>query len=198
MARTFNQLKKEKSLEELNRFAEEVTERYATSKISYSQRKVAQDNNLTPQGLRNLMDYAIKTAKVSLKIAYKVHTKATANQQRKHQEAGKTSKEHHESLMRERAKYIALSYSRFDINKIATDIANHPEESIQDFTKKYNIESDRVTKNILQRAIIEDVIPDGIMEKIIERSLKTNSSKYAELYFEALREEREKRKKQAL
>lgn len=88
MARTANQVKKEKTLEEYNRFAKEVTERVAKSEDACTQKDIARDNNLTPKGLRDLMDYAIITAQVSLETAILVKNKAIRNQQKKAFEAG--------------------------------------------------------------------------------------------------------------
>ena len=70
--RTFKQLQKEKSLEELNSFSKQVTEAYALSINEYSQTNAAIDNHLTKKGLRDLMDYAIVIAVVRRDIATKV------------------------------------------------------------------------------------------------------------------------------
>lgn len=103
--RTFKQLEKEKTLEELNRFAREVTQQYATSGLKYSQTNAAKDNRLTPKGFRDLMDYAIVTAQVSLRTAILVQNKAIQNQQRKAREAGGSSIEHHKDLIKQREEY---------------------------------------------------------------------------------------------
>lgn len=188
--RTFKQLQKEKDLQELNTFARKVTEAYATSEREYSQRNVAQDNNLTQKALRDLMDYAIITDLVSIEIAEKVLKKSIENQQRKSQEAGGSSISHHKELMKKRVNFIAYFYLPVEIERIASDVANNPRYSIDHFKEKYNIESGKVMKLILQRAIVENISSDRDVEKIIKRSLKVNATESAKQYFEYLRNER--------
>lgn len=195
-ARTFNQLKKQKTFEEFNEFSKEITELYATTPIEYSQNNVAKDNNLTVKTVRKVMDYAIETAQVTLDIVTLVLNKLIQNQQRKAQEAGGSSINHHKELMRVRVEYLAGSYLNQEVNKIATDIASNFAYSIHQFTKKYNIESERVTKRILERAIVENIVSDEVMEKLIERSLKENKNERVKQYFEYLKKEREKNKKE--
>lgn len=192
--RTFKQLQKEKNLQELNEFARKVTERYATSEKEYSQKNVAEDNNLTQKGLRELMDYAIITANVTIEVSNKVLEKSIKNQQRKEKEAGGSSISHHKKLMRKRAEFIVYSYLPSEIKKIAADVANNPMYSIQYFKIKYKIESEKVMKLILQRAIAENISSDDEMERIIQRSLKVNATESAKQYFEYLRNERTKNK----
>ena len=192
--RTFKQLQKEKNLQELNEFARKVTQRYATSEKEYSQKNVAEDNNLTQKGLRELMDYAIITANVNIEVSNKVLEKSIKNQQRKEKEAGGSSISHHKKLMRKRAEFIVYSYLPSEIKKIAADVANNPMYSIQYFKIKYKIESEKVMKLILQRAIAENISSDDEMERIIQRSLKVNATESAKQYFEYLRNERTKNK----
>lgn len=188
--RTFKQLQKEKSFQELNEFAKNVTQKYATSQKEYSQSNVAEDNNLTLKGLRELMDYAIINSLVSIEIADKVLKKSIQNQQRKNEEAGGSSISHHKKLIKKRAELIVYSYLPSEIRKIATDFANNPMYSIQHFKIKYKIESEKVMKLILQRAIVENISSDDEMERIIQRSLKANQTESAKQYFEYLRNER--------
>ena len=193
--RTFKQVQKEKTFDDLNRFAKAVTEAYAKSDIAYSQTNAAQDNHLTKKGLRDLMDYAIVTALVSREICDKVLEKAISNQRQKAQEAGGTSIRHHKDLMRKREDYLLGTYTRTGIARLTKEIADNPFCSIHYFTQKYNIESDRLTKKILERAIVENIVSDEVMEKIIERSLKGIEIKRvqnkAKQYFEALKKQRE-------
>ena len=189
--RTFCKLKKEKSLEELNHFAKEVTERYATSTHEYSQKNVAMDNNLTKHGLRDLMDYAIKYPLVSLEIADKVLYKAMKNQQGKGEIAGGTSINHHKDLIRIRNKNLLGSYLDSEVKRIAEDVASNPLMSTSYFTEKYEIESDTLTKKILERAIEENIVSDEVMERIIQRSLKLKDTPKVRKYFENLKEKRQ-------
>lgn len=187
--RTFRQLEKEKSLQELNQFSRKVTEIYATSIKEYSQTNVANDNNLTVKCLRQLMDYAISTALVSTDIASKVLEKTMTNQQRNNKEAGSSSIMHHKKLIKQRIEFVSYSYPKVEVCKIAEDIANNPSKTIDHFTRKYGIESEKVTKKLLERSIIENIISDEMMEKIIERS---NPDQTATQYFIYLRNQRNK------
>lgn len=192
--RTFKQLQKEKSLEELNSFSRQVTEAYALSPNEYSQTNAALDNHLTKKGLRDLMDYAIVIALVSREIATKVLEKSIENQQRKAQEAGGSSLSHHQKIIRLREKYLADGYSRTQISKIAKDFATSS-KPISYYTKKYEVESDGVIRWILERAITENIASDSEMKAIIKRSLKTNNTHNAKLYFEKIKDKRKEYKR---
>lgn len=189
--RTFKQLEKQKTFEELNCFAKEVTEKYATSPIEYSQSNAARDNHLTVKGLRDLMDYAIVTAQVSLNTAILVKNKAIQNQQRKAREAGGSSIVHHEDLIRQRENFLMTAFSRTETRKIAEDIACNPSKPLHYFTKKYRLESDRMIKLLLKKSIVEDIVTDEVMELIIKRSYSTEK---ANQVFQEFRKQREKYK----
>lgn len=193
--RTFKQLQKEKNLQDLNEFAKQVTETYASTPLEYSQTNASADNHLTKKGLRDLMDYAIVTALVSRETASKILEKTIQNQQRKTQDAGSSSIQHHQKIIRLREKYLSDNYSRIQIHDMAISIAasNKP---LSYFAKKYNLESDGVIKWMLERAIVEDIVSDYEMEAIIERSLKSKRSEGAKCYFQNLRKKRAKFKEE--
>lgn len=155
---------------------------------------VAKDNDLSQKAVRDLMDYAIKTAQVSLDITTAVLNKLIQNQQRKAYEAGGSSVSHHKNLINDRIKYLLAGYTNAEVNTIATDIANNPCYSISHFTKKYDIETDILTKMILRKAIVENISSDEIMEKLIERSLKGNNTEKIRERFESLRKKRKENK----
>lgn len=196
--RTFKQLQKEKTFEELNSFAKAVTEAYAKSDMAYSQTNTAKDNHLTKKGLRDLMDYAIITDLVSRETCEQVLQKAIENQRQKAQEAGSSSIIHHKELIKRREEFLLSAYAKVEVEKIAKDIAEHSSCSIHYFTEKYNIESDRLTKSILKRAIVENIVSDEVVEKLIERSLKGIEIRRVrhrtEQYFAALKKQREENK----
>ena len=195
-ARTYTILKKEKTLEELSEFSKQLTERYATSELEYSQEDVARDNNITRGCLRRLMDDAIIEARVSIEIALLVKNKAMKKSEMKVQQAGGRSISHHEDLMKKREAYLLTAFSRVETKKIAEDIANHPSEPISSFTRKYDIETDRLTKLLLKKAIVENIVSDEVMEMIIKRSLGSNPNERAKKTFEKFRIEREEYKKE--
>lgn len=193
--RTFKQLEKEKSLRDLNDFAKKVTESYALSIPEYSLKNLAADNNLTLKGARDLMDYAIVTAQVSREIATKVFEKTIRNQQRKVKNAGGSSIQHHKRLIRLRDKYLADNCARVKIMEVAKEIATS-NKSISSITRKHNLESEGVTKWLLERAIAENIATDKETEAIIARSLKVNNTESAKMYFQELRKRRKESKKE--
>lgn len=193
--RTFKQLEKEKSLRDLNDFAKKVTESYALSIPEYSLKNLAADNNLTLKGARDLMDYAIVTAQVSKEIATKVLEKTIRNQQRKVKNAGGSSIQHHKRLIRLRDKYLADNCARVKIMEVAKEIATS-NKSISSITRKHNLESEGVTKWLLERAIAENIATDKETEAIIARSLKVNNTESAKMYFQELRKRRKESKKE--
>lgn len=190
--RTFKMVAKEKSPEELNRFAKEVTELYANSVMEYSQKNLAKDNNLTVQGARDVMDYAIVMVLVSRETASKVLMKAISNQRSKNQGAGGSSLMHHRKLIRQREEYLANAFSRAEVKKMAEDFARQTQKPISDFARKYKLESERVIRLILHRAIAENIVSNEVMEAMIRRSLRNNETQAAKQYFENLRKERKK------
>ncbi len=170
--RTFKQLSKEKSLAELNDFAKKVTELYANSELIYSQSVIAEENNLTIKGLRDLMDYAIIMSLVSKKVCDKVLEKSIFNQRKKIQVSGVNSILHHKEIIKRRRELSLNSFSEATIYRIANDVAGNFDYSIHEFTIKYNIESDKITRKILERSITENIVSDEVVERLIERSLK--------------------------
>ncbi len=193
--RTFKQLQKEKSFNDFNAFAKSITEIYATSDIAYSQMIIAFDNHLTKKCLRDLMDYAISCALVSREICEQVLKKSILVQGKKSQGTGGKSVLHHKKLIKCRESFLLGMYARADVEKIANDVAQNTFYSIHHFTVKYNIESDMLTKKILERAIVENIITDEVVDKIIERSLKgfqNDQERYkAKQYFAYLKQKRE-------
>lgn len=192
--RTFKKVAKEKTLAELNDFAKEVTELYANSVAEYTMKVLANDNQLTVKAVRDLIDYAIVNAFVSREIASKVLTKAIQNQRSKSQVAGGSSFIHHHKLIRRREEYLANAFSQVEVKKITEEFAKQTEKSVSYFTKKYKIESERITRLLLARAITENLVSDEVMEAVIKRSLRNNDTQLAKQFFENLRKERKKNK----
>lgn len=194
-ARTYTTLKKEKTPKELSEFSKQVTERYATSELEYSQEDVARDNNITRGCLRRLMDDAIIEARVSMSIALSVKNKAMQKSEMKVQQAGGRSISHHNDLMKKRAEYLVTGVSRVKTKEIAEDIANDFSKPINYFTRKHGIESERLTKLLLKKAIVEDIVSDEVMELLIKRSLGSNPNEKSKATFEKFRQERKEYKK---
>lgn len=191
MARTNKQVKKEKSADEVREFRISLTETYAKSGLERSQEDIAKDNNITPKCMREMMDEAIIYAEVSLEIANMVKSKAEERAKivlkqklRSVQEAANKSRLHHEDLIKKREEYLLTSVSRADTKLIAEYCANNPTKSISQITKKFKLESERMTKLILKKSIVENVVSDEIVELIIKRSLGKNPSEKSKQIFE--------------
>lgn len=171
MARNYTDLKQQLNIEDFETLAKKVTKAYGNSKIEYTQSEVAKDFDVTTQAVRKLMDYAIINCIVSKDYSVKVLNKLIENQQRKHQEAGGSSIRHHNELMKKRDDVIANSYDEYYI----LEIVNYWLYEAIDFTDvihRFNIESERILKLLLQRGIVEDIISDNEANEIIQRSLR--------------------------
>lgn len=185
--RTYKQVKEEKTSLEFKQFEKEVTERYATSELECSQADVAKDNRITGNCLRRMMDDAIIHAYVSMEIAIKVVDKAIMKSKEKPEQAGRRSISHHESLIRQREEFLLTSITNSEVRRIAEYFANNPSKTISQITKKHNLDSERVTKLILKKSIVENIVSDEIVELIIKR---TNPSEKAKQVFEMFCAER--------
>ena len=97
---------------------------------------------------------------------------------------------HHKELINIRNKNLLGAYLDSEVKRIAEDVANNPLMNTSYFTKKYEIETDKLTKKILERAIKENIVSDEVMEKIIQRSLKLKDTPKVRKYFEDLKEKR--------
>ncbi len=194
-ARTFRQLEKTMDIRKLGKFAKAVTENYATKDYEYTQKISAEDNHLTVKAHRELMDFAISYNYVSLEIAEMVYNKAKNNQRKYGNNAGSNSFLHHRGIIKQRNHNLALTYSRAEINEKATDIAN-TDKPLSYFQFKYGMESVGVLKEVLERAIVENIVSDETMKKIISRSIKGNTNPRVDVegYFLSLRNKREKDK----
>lgn len=188
--RTFKKIQEEKSFQELNEFSKKITEHYANTDIENSQRIVAQNNNITVKALRELMDMAIKTGTVNYEIANKVYQKCIKNQRRKEKSAGGTSYQHYKKLLKQRAEFLAMAYERKEIKLIAEDIANNARDPLTYFQRKYQIESSNLLKQLLQRAIIENIVDNETVEKLRKRSLTEHNEQKVNKYFDFLLEKR--------
>ena len=191
--RTFKQLQKSITFEEIKQKAKEVTEIYATSVTICSQEVIASEHGITVKCLRELMDYAIVTNLVSRQIADKVGKKTIKNQKN-----SGSAKKHSRKILRQREENLAAIYSTEQIKQIARDYVLRQEQPIIYFTQKYNLESDWLTRSIFQRAIVDNIVSDNMMKSMIQRSLRFDNSEYNQKYFEYLRKERIKKQKNSL
>lgn len=199
MARTYTQLQKEKSFEELKEFEIKVLKRYATSDYVVSQADVARDNNITLSCLKRMKEAAIIHAYISRELTEAIRNKAIAkSEMRIQQSAGKCAL-YYERLIKQREEFLVTAIPKTQIKSIAEDVANNPSNPIKYFKKKYNLESERLVKLILKIAIVENIVSDETMELIIKRSLNCYSHNRVKLkakkVFDEFRKEREKNKR---
>lgn len=202
MARTYTQLQKEKSLEELKEFEIKVLERYATSDYVVSQADVARDNNITPNCFKRIKEDAIIHGYISREMAQAIRNKAAnKSEMRIQQSAGKCIL-YYERLIKQREEFLVTAISKVQIKDIAEDVANNPSKPITYFKKKYDLESDRLVRLILKIAIVENIVSDEIMELIIKRSLDCYSDNSVKLkvekVFDEFRKERENNKNSSI
>ena len=171
MARGIRELKKEYEgkQEEFNRIAKKVTENYANSFYEYSQEQIAKDFDISTTAVRKLMDYAIEEALVSKNTVIGVARKSIANQQRKHPEAGGTSIRHHKELIKKREKKLVENWPEFVIESIVFEVL-HKAQNAESIMKSYNIESERIYRKLLERAVIENICTDEDVDLFVERS----------------------------
>ena len=196
MARGWKDLKKEYEgrEDEFNSLAKKVTNNYVSSLPEYSQDQLAKDFGLSTSCVRKLMDHAIVEGLVSKEIAVYVMKKSVMNQQRKHAEAGASSIRHHNELMKKREENVANRYTSFDISVIVNEIAFWNID-FKVAIRNFNLESERVLKLILQRAIAENICSDEEADILIERGLNKNMSRETVKYFRELIEKRVETKK---
>lgn len=198
MARGIRKLKQEYAgrQKEFEEFARKVTENYARSMQEYSQELVAKDFDVSVSTLRWLMDYAIEEALVTIDVAIYVAQKSIHNQQKKHPEAGGTSIRHHKELIKKREQKIAERFPEYEIELIVFEVL-HGGEEIENVIKKYSVESERVYKLLLKRAVIENICSDEDVDILAERSYKKEITMHKIRFFRELIEKREefKRKK---
>lgn len=198
MARTFTQLQKEKSLEELKDFEIQVLKRYATSDYLVSQRDVARDNNITESCFVRIKEEAIIHGYASRELTEAVRNKAVTKSEMRIQQSGGKCVLYYKRLIKQREEFLVTGISKAQIKVIAEDVANNHSNPIKYFKRKYNLESDRIVRLVLKIAIVENVVSDETMKLIIKRSLDVcvdESVKYKiEKVFDEFRKERESNK----
>lgn len=198
MARTFTQLQKEKSFEELKEFEINVLERYARSDFAVSQADVARDNNITLSCFKRMKEDAIIHGYISRDLAEAIRNKAVAKCEMRIQQSSGKCILYYKKLIEQREEFLVTAIPKAQIKVIAEDVANNPSNPIKYFKRKYNLESDRMVRLILKIAIVENVVSDETMELIIKRSLNVcvhARVKYKiKKVFDEFRKEREKNK----
>lgn len=198
MARTYTQLREEKSFQELKDFEVKVLQRYATTDYIVSQADVARDNNITKSCFKRIKEDAIIHGYISRELVEAIKNKAITKSEMRIQQSAGACVLYYEKLIKQREKFLVTAIPTIQIKGIAEDVANNPSNSIEYFKRKYTLESSRLVKLILKIAIVENIVSDQIMELIIKRSLNSYSDERvkqkAKQVFDKFREEREKNK----
>lgn len=192
--RTFKQLEKKENWKELKWFSQKVTRTYIGTNLT--QAEVARKNQITTKCCRQLMDYAIIHGYVTRLEAIDVKDKAMENSNQRGKEEKNKSLLHHESLIRQREEYLVSMLGEGHVKRIVQDIANNPHKPICDFTGTYLLESNRMTKLLIERAIVEVIVDDKTVELLEERNRRQKQNRRIarkqKERFEKLKEQRKK------
>lgn len=192
--RSFTELKKSMTFEELNKFCKKVTEEYAKSEAQFARSYFCEHYNISEQCFYKVLEYAVVTNIVEDYIVTKMLNKAIENQNLHSSGAGARSVAKYARMFNQRCAFIAATIPKEEVMRIATDFANNPDISKQDIATANGI-SRKVLELVLERAIEENIVDDKIFEAIIERSLSKNNSQDAKDYFLGLKKKREANKK---
>ena len=192
--RSFTELKKSMTFEELNKFCKKVTEEYAKSEAQFARSYFCEHYNISEQCFYKVLEYAVVTNIVEDYIVTKMLNKAIENQNLHSSGAGARSVAKYARMLNQRCAFVAATIPKEEVMIIATDFANNPDISKQDIATANGI-SRKVLELVLERAIEENMVDDKIFEAIIERSLSKNNSQDAKDYFLGLKKKREANKK---
>lgn len=187
--RSFRDLAKTMSAQEMDRFCKKIAESYANSETRFARSYYTEHENISVSCFYKVLERAIVMNLVSEKTVDKMEKKAEINQASHAEGAGITSREKYAALRKKRNEYIIFLYSEEEIAQLATEFANHPEISKKEFAEKYDV-SITVIDVLLKKAITENIIDDETFAKIEQRSLKKDSSKRAKEFFQLLHERR--------
>lgn len=194
MARTFTQLKKAMTTEQLNNFCKTIAESYAQSYTCFSRKYYCEQYNITISCYEKVKDYAIVNNLVSDKIVNLMRDKAIANQQYHMSQAGASSWRKFDILMVEREENKRKTETR----KCAIEFAYNPNIPKRTLAAMHGMTIKDFEK-MLVIAIEENEVEDAVVDLMEERSIKnsdsTNHNKITQ-FFAGLREKREKNKKE--
>lgn len=189
MKRSFRDLAKVMSAQEMDKFCKRIAESYANSETRFARSYYTEHENISVSCFYKVLERAIVMNLVSEKTVDKMEKKAEINQSSHAEGAGMTSREKYAALRKKRNEYIIFLYSEEEIKQLATEFANNPEVSKKQFAEKYDV-SITVIDVLLKKSITENIINDETFAKIEERSLQKDSSKRAKDFFKLLHERR--------
>ena len=191
--RSFTNLKKEMSLEQLNNFCKELAEEYATSDYEFARKFFCEKYSLTQSCYYKVLEYAVVNNLISdLTLADIMHKSAT-NQSTYYDGSGATSVAKYNRLYNKRCENIAAAFSEEKIRDIADDFLLKSKYRV---SIKHEISTKTVDFAIM-RAVSENIVDDRTVAALESRSIATakGSDKYTtRVGFEIVKAMREEKK----
>ena len=187
--RSFRDLSKNMSVQEMDSFCKKIAESYANSEVRFARSYYMEHENISQSCFYKVLEINKVVNLVSEKTVDKMERKSEFNQSSHATGAGMTTREKYAILRKKRNEYIIFLYSDSEISELATEFANHFEISKPEFAEKYDV-SITVLDTLLKKAITENLIDDETFAKIEERSLTKDSSIRAKEFFKLLKERR--------
>ena len=194
--RSFTKLKKSMTIDEFNRFCKKITKEYAESEAQFARTYFTEHYNISVDCYYKVLEYAVVTNLVEDIVVSKMMNKAIKNQTIHNESAGASSVLKYSRMYTQRCKYIAITFSKKEIEKIAIDFGDNPDISKGDLAAAYGI-SRKVLELLLVKAIEESIADDRTVNSIELRSIsnaKQEDVKMTKEYFAALRKKREANK----
>lgn len=195
--RNFTQLKKTMTLEELNDFCKKITEEYVTFEPQYARSYFCERYQITESCFYKILEYAVVRNLVEDVIVAKMMEKAIANQNLHKNGAGASSVKKYARMYTERYKYIAETMPMEEVRNLARDFGDNPDITKVEFASAYGVHQ-RVIGYCLNRAIIEKIADDRIVDAIERRSInnaKAENVQTTKEFFNKLRKKRKESQK---
>lgn len=188
--RTFKDLKKTMTEEQLAKFCKKIAEEYAKSDSQFARTYFTNQYNITVSCYYKMLEYAVVENLIENGIVTKMMNKAIANQRlHSNGEGGLSSNIKYQKMLVKRNKKVLDSFDDENIKKLALDFADNPDIGKQDLAAAYGI-TPRILEKLLEKAIVHNIVDDKTFEEIKKRSLR-DANKAAQEYFEKIQRQRE-------
>ena len=194
MARNFTNLKKNMSLEQLNKFCRNISEEYAKTPYCISRTYFCNTYNITQSCYEKVKEYAIVNFLVSDSIVELMRDKAVANQQFHSEHAGTSTWEKFDRLMEIRSENLIRDIAR----KYAVEFAYNPDISKSDLAASHGMklaEYERCLVMAIEENIADDNTVDAMEERSINNAANPQKAEQTKNFFVGLRAKREANKK---
>ena len=194
MSRNFTNLKKNMSIEQLDKFCKNLSEEYARTPYCVSRSHFCNTYNITTSCYERVKEYAIVNCLVSDLTVEQMRDKAVANQQFHSQYAGTSTWEKFERLIEERNENMIKNIAK----RYATEFAYNPDISKEDLAVSHGMTLNSYEKCLVM-AIEENIADDKTVDAMEERSYKNaptpQRAEQTKNFFVGLRAKREANKK---